>query len=437
MRVLFVANDESMINFMEVNAKAQGIGFDFTQDIEEALHFMDAYDYNAIVLNCTSSFGLDLLRAIKGNDSKAVPVFVIAHDTSAAFSIQAHDLGADGFIRKPFDKRDFFSRLKTMVRLSNGHSSNVISIGELTVNLDRQTLSVSGAQVRLTGKEYKMIEILALRKGAVVTKDMFLNHLYNGMDEPEMKIIDVFICKVRAKLRAASGGEHYIQTVWGRGYTLPIVQDFVREKHDPTPVHSNTAEEELRAIREDVARMRNAIGADPDDDIDTVLKKLALANARAEDQLQDDLSDSSDGEIEKDQSEDGMAVRYEGGVRVPVGGVIDIGSIIQLDSSSLMLGNKKTGAEVQIGPAVASFLEIVSYFQGRQLAYDLLSKALFEEDKPVNRIKLNQIMVEAQAALNELVGREFAAIIVQGTTQGIGMPQGILAIEGRFGGLEP
>jgi two-component system cell cycle response regulator CtrA len=72
----------------------------------------------------------------------------------------------------------------------------------------------------LTGKEYGILELLSLRKGTAITKEMFLNHLYGGMDEPELKIIDVFVCKLRKKLAQATGGEHYIETVWGRGYAL-------------------------------------------------------------------------------------------------------------------------------------------------------------------------------------------------------------------------
>jgi len=74
--------------------------------------------------------------------------------------------------------------------------------------------------INLTGKEYQMLELLAVRKGATITKEMFLNQLYGGMDEPEMKIIDVFICKLRKKLAAACSGEQYIETIWGRGYVL-------------------------------------------------------------------------------------------------------------------------------------------------------------------------------------------------------------------------
>ena len=106
------------------------------------------------------------------------------------------------------------------MRRSKGHAQSVINTGDLTVNLDAKTVEVGGQRVHLTGKEYAMLELLSLRKGTTLTKEMFLNHLYGGMDEPELKIIDVFICKLRKKLDAASGGINYIETVWGRGYVL-------------------------------------------------------------------------------------------------------------------------------------------------------------------------------------------------------------------------
>ena len=94
------------------------------------------------------------------------------------------------------------------------------SMVQLSVNLDAKTVEVNDQRVHLTGKEYQMLELLSLRKGTTLTKEMFLNHLYGGMDEPELKIIDVFICKLRKKLAAATGGQNYIETVWGRGYVL-------------------------------------------------------------------------------------------------------------------------------------------------------------------------------------------------------------------------
>ncbi len=112
------------------------------------------------------------------------------------------------------------ARIHAIIRRSKGHAQSVIKTGEICVNLDAKTVEVAGRAVHLTGKEYQMLELLSLRKGTTLTKEVFLNHLYGGMDEPELKIIDVFICKLRKKLSEASGGQNHIETVWGRGCML-------------------------------------------------------------------------------------------------------------------------------------------------------------------------------------------------------------------------
>ena len=112
------------------------------------------------------------------------------------------------------------ARAHAIVRRARGHSQSVINTGRLSVNLDSRTAEVDSRPLHLTGKEYAILELLSLRKGTTLTKDMFLNHLYGGIDEPEVKIIDVFICKLRKKLNSATEGENYIETVWGRGYVL-------------------------------------------------------------------------------------------------------------------------------------------------------------------------------------------------------------------------
>jgi two-component system cell cycle response regulator CtrA len=124
------------------------------------------------------------------------------------------------YMTKPFHKDELIARIHAIVRRSKGHAQSVINTGDLVVNLDTKTVEVTGQRVHLTGKEYQMLELLSLRKGTTLTKEMFLNHLYGGMDEPELKIIDVFICKLRKKLANASAGKNYIETVWGRGYVL-------------------------------------------------------------------------------------------------------------------------------------------------------------------------------------------------------------------------
>src|SRR6476469_7443227 len=154
-------------------------------------------------------------------------VLLIEDDSATAQSIELM-LQSEGFniyTTKPCHKDELVARIHAIVRRSKGHAQSVIQTGGLKVNLDTKTVDVNGQRVHLTGKEYQMLELLSLRKVTTLTKEMFLNHLYGGMDEPELKIIDVFICKLRKKLAAATGGKHYIETVWGRGYVLRNPED--------------------------------------------------------------------------------------------------------------------------------------------------------------------------------------------------------------------
>ena len=148
------------------------------------------------------------------------PILILSGSDDTDHKIKGFGFGADDYVTKPFHREELVARIHAVVRRSKGHSQSVIKTGKLAVNLDAKTVEVDGNRVHLTGKEYAMLELLSLRKGTTLTKEMFLNHLYGGMDEPELKIIDVFICKLRKKLSLASGGENYIETVWGRGYVL-------------------------------------------------------------------------------------------------------------------------------------------------------------------------------------------------------------------------
>ncbi|MBT6108903.1 MAG: response regulator transcription factor, partial [Rhodospirillales bacterium] len=148
------------------------------------------------------------------------PVLILSGLTESENKVKGLGSGADDYLTKPFNRDELLARIQAIVRRSAGHSQSIIDTGKLSVNLDAQTVDVDGTPIHLTGKEYGILELLSLRKGTTLTKEMFLNHLYGGMDEPELKIIDVFICKLRKKLSLATDGENYIETVWGRGYAL-------------------------------------------------------------------------------------------------------------------------------------------------------------------------------------------------------------------------
>jgi two-component system cell cycle response regulator CtrA len=194
---------------------------DVTDMGEDALEIGKLYDYDIIVLDLMlpDMDGYQVLRRLRAARVKT-PVLILSGLNGSDDKIKGLDVGADDYLTKPFDRRELIARIQTIVRRSRGHSESTVKTGKLTVNLDTRTVEVDGQPLHLTGKEYGILGLLSLRKGTTLTKEVFLNDLYGGMDEPELKIIDVFICKLRKKLNAATGGEDYIKTVWGRGYTL-------------------------------------------------------------------------------------------------------------------------------------------------------------------------------------------------------------------------
>ena len=194
---------------------------DTTELGEDGLEIGKLYDYDIIILDLMlpDMHGYDVLRGLR--DAKVeTPVLILSGLTDPEKKVKGLGTGADDYLTKPFNKEELIARIHAIVRRSKGHADSVIKSGKLSVNLDARTVEVDGKSVHLTGKEYGILELLSLRKGTTLTKEMFLNHLYNGMDEPELKIIDVFVCKLRKKLASTEANEIYIHTVWGRGYVL-------------------------------------------------------------------------------------------------------------------------------------------------------------------------------------------------------------------------
>jgi two-component system cell cycle response regulator CtrA len=188
---------------------------------EEGVDLAKLYDYDLILLdlNLPDMNGHDVLRQLRLARVET-PILILSGSDDTDNKIKGFGFGADDYMTKPFHREELVARIHAIIRRSKGHAQSVIRTGKIAVNLDAKTVDAEGKSVHLTGKEYQMLELLSLRKGTTLTKEMFLNHLYGGMDEPELKIIDVFICKLRKKLAEATGGQTYIETVWGRGYVL-------------------------------------------------------------------------------------------------------------------------------------------------------------------------------------------------------------------------
>ncbi len=224
MRVLLIEDDTATAKAIELMLKSEGYVCDSTNLGEDGLDIGKIYDYDLIVLDLMlpDIDGLEVLRRLRTAKVRT-PILILSGLSQANDKVTALTAGADDYLTKPFDKEELIARIQAIVRRSNGHSDAIIRTGALSINLDTQTVTLDGQQIYLTRREYSVLELLALRKGSTLTKDMIMSHLYGGMDEPEIKIIDVFVCKLRKKLSSA-GGENVIETVWGRGYLMPFLE---------------------------------------------------------------------------------------------------------------------------------------------------------------------------------------------------------------------
>ncbi|MBT4116176.1 MAG: response regulator transcription factor [Rhodospirillaceae bacterium] len=235
MRVLLVEDDPTTSQSIEMMLSSASMVVDVTDLGEDGLEIGKLYDYDIIILDLMlpDIDGYEVLRRLR-NSKVETPVLILSGLTESENKVKGLGSGADDYLTKPFVKDELIARILAIVRRSKGHSDSIIRCGKLAVNLDTHTVEVDDKPVHLTGKEYGILELLSLRKSTTLTKEMFLNHLYNGIDEPELKIIDVFVCKLRKKLAKACEDEIYIHTVWGRGYVLREPEEDAGKPKKPT-----------------------------------------------------------------------------------------------------------------------------------------------------------------------------------------------------------
>jgi two-component system cell cycle response regulator CtrA len=228
MRVLLIEDEPVTAEALALMLEADRCSSDRTGYGEEGIALAKLYDYDIILLDLTlpDITGYDVLVMLRAANIHT-PALVVSSTDDMASRIRALDLGADDYVTKPFDRDELMARIRAVVRRSKGHSQSVIRTGELAVNLDAKTVEADGVPLHVTRKEYEILELLSLRKGLPVSKEMFLNHLYGGLDEPDPRVIDVYVCALRKKLSTAAGKE-YISTLWGRGYRLTDGTDEAR-----------------------------------------------------------------------------------------------------------------------------------------------------------------------------------------------------------------
>lgn len=221
MRLIIIDKDKTLNQNLAFFFKNKGFVVDSAYSGEDGLELTRLYEYDVLMLSyhLPDMSGLDLLKRLRTANLQA-PILIYSINSSVSVKIDCLTHGADDYVVKPCDKAELLARLKTLVRRSRGYAHPIIHIGDMSVNLDAKQVKIKDMPLSLTGKEYAIIELLALKQGSTVSKEQFLNHLYGGMDEPELKIIDVFLFRIRDKIKQIAGSTTYIQTVWGRGYIL-------------------------------------------------------------------------------------------------------------------------------------------------------------------------------------------------------------------------
>ena len=221
MRVLVIEDDQATSKILQMSLQSEGFVCDATAIGEDGLEIARHYDYDLIILDLIlpDMDGYEILRRLRAVQI-STPVLILSGLNDIDDKIKGLGFGADDYLTKPFNRDELVARVRAIIRRSKGHPNSLIEIGQLKLDLNAKTVEAKGRPVRLTAREYSILELLAIRKGATLSKEIFLNHLYGGREEPEFKIIDVFVCKLRKKLSDALDGENYIETIWGRGYVL-------------------------------------------------------------------------------------------------------------------------------------------------------------------------------------------------------------------------
>ncbi|MEZ5824457.1 MAG: response regulator transcription factor [Geminicoccaceae bacterium] len=226
MRALLVEDDPVSMTLLRRIMEEEGMVVETAESGDEGLELSKVYDFDIAVvdLQLVDMHGAQFVRRMR-NARVETPVIIVSGSDSSDETVRALTSGADDYIAKPVIRAEFVARINAIVRRSKGHAAPEIKLGRMTLDLAARTVKIDGMPLKVTAKEYTILELLALRRGQPLTKEIFLDHLYGGGDEPEQKIIDVFICKLRKKISAINHNKHNIETVWGRGYVLKDLTD--------------------------------------------------------------------------------------------------------------------------------------------------------------------------------------------------------------------
>ena len=221
MRCLLVEDDFSTAHSTKLALKVKDIDCDIAYTGHEGIEMASAHDYDCILLDMIlpDVDGMEIIHSMRQKRIQT-PIIVLSGMTQVDYKIRALQLGADDYVTKPYDSNELVARIYAVIKRCFKVHRSISKVGILTIDFEGRSVNIHGNSVKLTDMEFKLLELLSLKQGSVITKENIMNHLYGSPDAVPNKVINVFVCRLRKKLEKASDGLNFIHTAWGGGYQL-------------------------------------------------------------------------------------------------------------------------------------------------------------------------------------------------------------------------
>ena len=216
MRVLIVEDEPDLAAAVRRLLQDAGFVADVVHDGEDgrALALDDAYDLVILDLMLPRTPGDQVLAAMRRR-GRTAPVLVLTARDLVGDRVRLLDAGADDYLIKPFEPAELVSRCRVLLRRAGGHTSSVVVIGDVSIDIAARTVRRGGRDVPVTPREFRVVLYLAMNRGRVVSREELQTHLYSDEEETWSNVLEVYVSSLRRKL-----GADLIQTRRGHGYVV-------------------------------------------------------------------------------------------------------------------------------------------------------------------------------------------------------------------------
>lgn len=222
MRLLVVEDEKKLNDLITKKLEKEYYGVDSCFDGEEAVSYVEGTEYDAIILDIMlpKLDGFEVIKRIRAKKNK-VPILLLTARDNIDDKVKGLDYGADDYLVKPFIFEELMARIRVLLRRNSGNADNIITIANLKVDLDAKTVFRDDVLIKLSGREYSILEYLIRNKGKILPRERIEDHIWNYEYEGGTNVIDVYIRYLRKKIDDGYT-QKLIHTVRGLGYVLRV-----------------------------------------------------------------------------------------------------------------------------------------------------------------------------------------------------------------------